>query len=79
MTDENIIYDTELRVRYRALMRPPGPGAVPRDGLVESRCIESISPSGHHVWGWVVYNRYLTDEEINHYDLEFATAERIIV
>lgn len=71
--------DTELRVCYGAKMRPPGPGAVPRDGLVECKCVEGEAPSGHHTWGWAEYNRFLTDDEVNHYDLEFVCAERIIV
>lgn len=61
-----------LYVRYAALMRPPGPGAVPRDGLRETGYTEGYTPSGHHAWGWADYNRYLSPEEISHYDLEYV-------
>lgn len=55
---------------YLCLMRPPMPGAIPMDGLdfVDFRGGKSLS--GHHYWGHAVYFRKLTDEEINHYDLE---------
>lgn len=55
---------------YATLLRPPGPGAVPRDGLLSCNSIEGITPSGHHAWGTVDYNRRLTPKEIAHYDLE---------
>ena len=55
---------------YAALLRPPGPGAVPRDGLIECFCEEGFAPSGHSYWGIAVYNRELTSSEIYDYDLE---------
>lgn len=56
---------------YLCLMRPPCPGAVPREGLIQSdgRVGYSMS-SGHHYLGRVVYDRELTEDEIRHYDLE---------
>ena len=43
---------------YHCLMRPAGPGAVPRSGWVDSSFDEGVSPSGHHTW------------EIRDYELE---------
>lgn len=62
-----------LRARYATLLRPPAPGAVPREGLVECKAIEGYTPKGHHAWGWVEYDRYLTEDEIKHYDLEYVS------
>lgn len=55
---------------YYCLMRPPTPGAVPRDGLDRVDYKEGRSLSGHHYWGRVIYTRPLTDEEVLHYELE---------
>lgn len=57
--------------RYGTLMRPPGPGAVPRRGLLNVKNTHQTAPSGHKMWGWAEYNRPLTDEEISEYELEF--------
>ena len=67
-----------LRVRYALLMRPPQPGAIPREGLKEIKSIEGYAPSGHHAWGWAEYDRYLTDDEIKHYELEYVHSCRPI-
>jgi hypothetical protein len=61
--------------RYGTLMRPPGPGAVPRKGLV------SVSEPGNHVttptgrfaWGTADYDRELNPEEVVGYELEYIT------
>ena len=55
---------------YLCLMRPPMPGAVPREGLDSVDFREGKTPTGHHYWGQAVYARKLTAEEIMHYDLE---------
>lgn len=58
--------------KYFCTMRPPTIGAVPKDGLlyVESfkaqkfvRCIKRLA------WGYAVYTRELTTEEIADYEL----------
>ena len=56
--------------RYATLMRPPGLGACPMEGLVSCCYEEGISPSGHHFWGWCTYARELTPDEIWSYELE---------
>lgn len=66
-----ITSNSPLVVRYAALMRPPESGAVPRDGLLWCGFDEFTAPSGHHAWGWAEYSRYLTDEEVRHYDMEY--------
>ena len=53
---------------YKTVLRPPGPGAVPRDGLIRADCVESWQ-NNRHFWGHAVYNRRLTKEEMEHYDL----------
>jgi len=55
---------------YAMLMRPPQLGAMPTDGLVSVSCEPVVPPSGHHTWGWIKYNRPLTDKEISDYELE---------
>lgn len=58
------------KFKYFLLMRPPTPGAISIRGLVECREEEGVSPSGHHTWGWAIYNRKLSDTEVNRYELE---------
>ena len=63
---------------YMCLMRPPMPGAIPKNGLDSVDFRDGCSLSGHHYWGHAVYTRELTKEEIDHYDLErtaFATLD----
>lgn len=60
----------EERFAYLCLMRPPTPGAIPRDGLEMVDFKEGQSRTGHHYWGHAFYNRKLTEEEMRHYDLE---------
>ena len=62
--------DYKKQWAYLCLMRPPTPGAIPKEGLDFVDFREGKSLSGHHYWGHAVYNRKLSDEEIYHYDLE---------
>lgn len=55
---------------YLCLMRPPTPGAIPREGLDGVDFKEGHSLSGHHYWGHAIYNRKLSEDEVLHYDLE---------
>ena len=63
-----------LIVRYALLMRPPMPGAMTKNGLLECRDIKGNTPSGHPAWGWAEYNRKLTDKEISDYELEYISS-----
>ena len=57
--------------KYLLLMRPPQPGAMPKDGLIYPEFKTGYSrKSHHHYWGFVVYSRELTKEEIFQYELE---------
>ena len=52
--------------------RPPTPGAIPKDGLIET--YEFPHPmhdpmDNHMLYGYANYSRKLTKEEIDHYDL----------
>ena len=60
----------EEKYAYLCLMRPPTPGAVPKDGLDSVDFREGKSLSGHHYWGHAIYNRKLSEKEMDHYDLE---------
>ena len=64
---------TVTEYKYLLLMRPPQPGALPRDGLIYSEFKTGYSrKTHHHYWGYAIYNRELTKEEIHQYELEEA-------
>lgn len=63
--------DKQTRWAYRCLMRPPMPGAVPKDGLVECDFNERFTPRGKHYWGRVFYDRQLTEKEVADHELEY--------
>ena len=56
--------------RYYCRFRPPMPGAIPRQGLVrvgdhyDVMCLGSTE-----YWGYAEYDRPLTAQEINDYEL----------
>ena len=54
---------------YHCLMRPPMPGAVPKDGLSYVDFREGKLLDGRHHWGTAVYTRKLTRKEIDDYEL----------
>lgn len=59
---------------YAALMRPPEPGAIPREGRRACRfengwLLNEEGQITHHFYGLVEYDRVLTREETDHYDL----------
>ena len=56
---------------YLMRMRPPGPGAVPLEGL---RMIDydEEDKDGRHYWGHAYYKRELTKEEMEHYEMDFC-------
>lgn len=54
---------------YGTRLRPPDIGCVPKDGL-QSVMFTEFEDSGRHYWGKAFYNRKLTDEETEHYDLD---------
>ena len=55
--------------RYLMRMRPPCPGALPKDGLLEAHEIDETF-GGVHYWGIATYTRKLTKEECNQYELD---------
>lgn len=63
------------RFRYYCPARPPVPGAVPR-GVIRVECADEdgimVDEEGHahKAWGFVEYERELTDKEIDDYELE---------
>ena len=63
----NIVY------RYACLMRPPGPGAVPRDGLEYCNTDPYVHPfTGRECWGYCDYDHLLTDKEVSAYELDYV-------
>jgi len=56
---------------YKMILRPPDPGAVPREGLIRVDDVESWKGSRRY-WGHAVYDRRLSREETEHYDMEFC-------
>lgn len=54
---------------YGTWLRPPDIGCVPKQGLKEVRLAEFMA-DGRHYWGSAVYDRELTKEELDHYDME---------
>lgn len=59
------------RYRYYYLLRPPGPGCQPKVSteLHAYDCKIYDEKAGREVWGWVEYDRELSDAEIDAYDL----------
>lgn len=56
--------------RYYTQFRPPMPGAIPREGLVQTADFDyKQSFNGIGAWGWAEYSRELTDKEVSDYEL----------
>ena len=60
-----------MKHEYACLYRPPMPGAVPKDGLVEVRHNTNRIIDGRGIWGSVVYNRELSEKEVKDYELKY--------
>lgn len=57
--------------RYYCRMRPPMPGAIPRNGLDYVDAFDTRqSVNGIEAWGFADYTRELTQKEIDDYELE---------
>lgn len=59
---------------YYSMERPVSPGTYPSDGLIRFHNYAHRSPifSIGDAWGYAVYDRELTIEEMVHYKLKFA-------
>ncbi len=57
--------------RYYCRLRPPMPGGIPREGLVNTGEYDWPQTFGDvgSVWGFAEYSRPLTDKEIDDYEL----------
>ena len=55
---------------YACMYRPPSPGAIPRDGLVEVNHNRQAVVRGRGIWGSATYDRELTAKETNDYELK---------
>ena len=62
--------------KYYTLERPPAPGAIPSRGLRDTRAYDEKSDAcmGRVVsaWGWALYDRRLSMEEIKSYELAYG-------
>jgi len=73
------------RYKYLCSQRPPMPGAVPTRGLVEIQDpqdgVESVELNGRsfNCWGYVVYDRPLSNVEMRDYELIFLGTLRVYV
>jgi len=67
------------RYRYYCLERPAGPGAIPRGVVVITNFDErkTADEIGRMAWGWVEYERELTEKEIREYELMEAKVYEI--
>ena len=69
---------------YLCYMRPPMPGAIPTNGLVRIKNpldgVDSVTIKGvtYNCWGYVIYDRPLTDSELQAYELKFLATRRTI-
>lgn len=63
------------RYRYYCPARPPVPGAIPR-GVIRVECADEDGYMvdeerySHQCWGFVEYDRELTQKEIDDYELD---------
>lgn len=51
---------------YYCRLRPPTPGAIPKDGIVEV-VDKKVVKNNIEYWGYVIYNRELTKKELYQY------------
>lgn len=64
--------DTKKTHRYYTTQRPASPGAVPKDGLVETVWFQfktHVVEIDKMAWGYVEYDRELSDKEVEDYEL----------
>ena len=54
---------------YGTRLRPPDIGCVPKDGL-KKVSFEEFTDNGRHYWGTASYDRKLTEDECEHYDMD---------
>lgn len=58
--------------KYYTPYRWPGPGAVPKEDLIEVSCFDTrkeIKELGIQAYGWAKYSRKLTAHEVYQYEL----------
>lgn len=59
--------------RYALPYRPPMPGAIPRDGLVCAVDMDEFCEAvNHHVYGYAIYSRKLSTDELRQYEIEMV-------
>ena len=61
-----------MRRRYYSRLRPVAPGTYPTRGVVEIVNFDTrewVEEAGCRAWGYIVYDRELTPDEIDEYEL----------
>lgn len=56
--------------KYLYRLRPPGPGCQPKNFIECQDC--EINKNNRKYWGYVIYQKELSTNEIDDYDLEIA-------
>jgi len=61
--------------RYFSVLRPVGIGTFPKDGMCRFQNFDhrtTVIEIGREAWGYLDYDRKLTDKEADNYDLVFC-------
>lgn len=61
-----------MTTKYYSIMRPFGIGTCPKRGLIDVENFdrrEFVKEIGRKAWGYALYNRELTEEEVRDYEL----------
>ena len=64
-----------MAYRYYSILRPVSIGTYPKDGVILFENYNSRIPVkeiDHMAWGYIDYDRKLTDKEADNYDLVFG-------
>ena len=71
--------DNDVTYKYYTKRRPPDIGTIPKDfvDIKSYGARKTVMENGMQAWGEVVYNRKLTEKEINDYELlEYITEDK---
>lgn len=66
--------------RYYSLYRPVAPGTFPKDGVTNIHNYDErlyVAEIDHEAWGYLDYDRELTEKEIRDYELAASKYSRI--
>lgn len=64
-----------MAFRYYSIHRPVAPGTFPKSGVINLHNFDyrtSDNPLNRPAWGYIDYNRALTEKEMRDYELVFC-------